>query len=269
MEEIKRNPLWGIGKVEICRRHFLLIENPYGVSIREILRRSFLLIIFTLSIVNNVHGQRIRGFISSGFTLSQIEGDELKSFRKWGYSGGVGAMVTLSKDNIWKFSVEALFTQRGSYNGTGDPYSISLRLDYVDIPVMLHYHDPWGGMLIGVGLDYSRLVQQPHNIMKYNPLYFIPDTTDMTFLSNDLMVVADFRFPIWKSLWFNFRWTYSLIAIKKDWQFSQADGEEPILGPDGNPVLNPDGTPQMTTRWKRWTNDCYNHSLVFRLIWQF
>ena len=34
-------------KTGICRRHFLLIENPYGVSIPEILRGSFLLILFT------------------------------------------------------------------------------------------------------------------------------------------------------------------------------------------------------------------------------
>lgn len=32
----------------ICRRHFLLIENPYGVSILELLRRSFLLILLIL-----------------------------------------------------------------------------------------------------------------------------------------------------------------------------------------------------------------------------
>ena len=32
---------------DICRRHFLLIENPYGVSIGILLRRSFLLILFT------------------------------------------------------------------------------------------------------------------------------------------------------------------------------------------------------------------------------
>ena len=216
-----------------------------------------------------VQAQRIRGFISSGLTFTQIEGDELKGFHKIGYTGGVGAMVNLDKHEDWRFSVEALFTQRGAYNRTGDPYSISLRLDYVDIPVMLHYRDPWGGMLFGLGLNYSRLVQQPHSVMKYNPLYFIPDTTDMTFLSNDLMIAADFRFPIWKGLWFNVRWMYSLISIKKEWQFSQADGEEPVIGPDGNPVLNPDGSTQMTTRWKRWTNDCFNHSIVIRLIWQF
>lgn len=205
---------------------------------------SFFIFHFSIS-----QAQRIHGFLSSGATLSQIEGDELKGFRKWGYTGGVGAIVSLDKNEDWRLSVEALFTQRGSYNGTGDPYSISIKLNYVDIPLMLHYRDPWGGMLIGVGLNYSRLVQQPHNVMWYNPAYFIPDTTDMTFLSNDLMIAADIRFPVWKGLWFNIRWMYSLIAIKKDWQFTD---------------MNSNGTVKKT-----WANDCYNNSLVFRLIWQF
>jgi hypothetical protein len=215
------------------------------------------------------YGQRIHGFISSGATVSQIEGDELKGFKKWGYTGGVGAMVHLSKNQTWNLSIEALYTQRGSYNGTGDPYSISLKLDYVDIPLMLHYRDPWGGMFVGLGLNYSRLVQQPHNIIKYNPNYFFPDTNNMTFLNNDLMIVADIRFPVWKGLWFNIRWQYSLIAIKKDWEFTEFRGTTPLLDENGDPVLNENGRVVMVPRRVTWINDCYSNSLVFRLIWQF
>jgi hypothetical protein len=193
--------------------------------------------------------QRIHGFVSAGATLSQIEGDELKSFSKWGVTSGVGAIFGFDRHERWNLSIEAAFTQRGSYNGSGDPYSISLRLDYVDIPLMVHYRDPWGGMLLGLGLCYSRLVQQPHNVMRYNPNYFFPDTNDMTFLNNDLTAVADIRFKVWRGLMFNIRWHYSLIAIKRDWTFTE-------IGTDG------------TTR-KEWDNDCYNNSLTFRLIWQF
>ncbi len=229
-----------------------------------------LLSIFTLHLAPlTLQAQRIRGFISSGVTLSQIEGDELKGFRQWGYTGGVGAIVNLDKNEDWRLSIEALYTQRGSYNSSGDPYSISLTLDYVDIPLMLHYRDPWGGMLVGVGLNYSRLVQQPHNVMKYNPAYFFPDTNDMTFLNNDLMIVADIRFPVWKGLWFNIRWMYSLVAIKKDWGFTEFRGTTPLLDDNGNPVLNPDGSTVMVPRKITWSNDCYSNTLVFRLIWQF
>lgn len=213
--------------------------------------------------------QRIHGFVSSGMTLSQIEGDELKGYRKWGYIGGVGAIVGFDRHDTWNLSVEALFSQRGAYNGSGDPYSISLTLNYVDIPVMLHYRDPWGGMFLGLGVTYSRLVQQPHSTMKYNPDYFFPDTNDMEFLSNDLMAVVDIRFPVWRSLWLNIRWQYSLIAVKRDWGFTEFRGETPQLDANGNPVYNADGSIVMVPKRITWKNDCVNNTLVFRLIWQF
>lgn len=200
-----------------------------------------------------MQGQRIHGFVSSGATLSQIEGDELKGFRLLGYTGGVGAIVGFDRHETWNLSVEALFGQRGSFNRTNDPYSVSLQLNYIDIPVMVHFRDPWGGILVGLGLNYGRLVQQPHSNIYYTPTYFVPDSTDMEFLRNDLMVVADIRFPVWKKLLFNIRWQYSIIAVKRDWQFTEYRGYDT----DGNPKAI------------QWKNDCYNNTLAFRLIWQF
>jgi hypothetical protein len=207
------------------------------------------LILLLLLAAAPLSAQRIHGFVSAGGTLSQIEGDELKSFSKWGTTAGVGAIVGFDRHETWNLSVEAAFAQRGSYNGSGDPYSISLRLDYVDIPLMVHYRDPWGGMLLGIGLCYSRLVQQPHNILRYNPNYFFPDTNDMEFLKNDLALVADLRFKVWRGLMFNIRWQYSIIAVKRDWTFTE---------------VNTDGVKKDV-----WDNDCYNNSLTFRLLWQF
>ncbi len=196
-----------------------------------------------------VQAQRIHAFVSSGITASQIEGDELQGFKHFGYTGGVGALVSISNNNRWGLSVETLYSQRGSYNNSGNPYSIKLTLHYIDIPVMVHIQDPYGGMLFGLGLDYGRLVQQPHNVMKYNPAYFIPDTTDFSFLSNDLSVVADARFTIWSGLQLDFRWQYSLVAVKRDWHFYEYKN-------NGNEI-------------KEYINNCYNHSISLRLIYQF
>lgn len=216
-----------------------------------------------------VQAQRIHGMVLGGATLSQIEGDELKSYSQWGFTGGVGAIVGLDKDATWNLSVEATYTQRGSYNGTRDPYSMALTLNYMDIPLMGHFRDPWGGMLLGAGLTYGRLVQQPHGEILYNPNYFVPDTSDMTFLSNDLQATLDIRFPVWKNLWFNIRFQYSLLAVKKDWHFREHRGEEPLLDDEGNPVMDGTGHARMVPHWDKWSNNAYNNSLIFRLIWQF
>lgn len=200
-------------------------------------------------LATGAHAQRIHAFVSSGMTVSQIEGDELKGFKHFGYTGGVGALAAISSNNQWGISVEALYSQRGSYNNSGDPYSINLTLHYIDIPVLVHFQDPYGGMLFGLGLDYGRLVQQPHNVMKYNPSYFFPDTADFAFLSNDLAVVADARFTVWNGLQLGFRWQYSLLAIKRDWHFYEYKNNG--------------------TKLDEYVNNAYNHSITVRLIWQF
>jgi len=207
-------------------------------------------------LVNKVQAQHIHAYVTSGMSMSQIEGDELKGFKHVGFSGGVGALTALTKNYRWGLGMEILFSQRGVYNNSYDPqnlYNIDLTLNYVEIPVLLHFQDPYGGMLFGAGLSYSRLVQQPHGLIKYNPNYFVPDTNDMTFLSNDLCVLADMRFTIWKGLQLDIRWQYSLLAIKRDWTFFSYDG----VDADGN------------ARYKNHQRDCYNHALTFRLIWQF
>ena len=212
------------------------------------MKKTIILVALAL-LATTAQGQRIHALMSSGATLSQIEGDELKGFRMLGYTGGVGAIVNLDKKERWHISLEALYSRRGSYHASGDPFSMSLPLNYIDIPLMVHFRDPWGGMLIGLGLNYGRLVQQPEGTIMYNPSYFVPDTTDMSFLSNEVAVVFDFRFPIWRGLQFNLRWQYSILAVKRDWQFTE--------------YLH-NGTEVNT-----WRNDCYNNTLAFRLLWQF
>ena len=194
-----------------------------------------------------VQAQRINAFVSSGVSISQIEGDELKRYAHYGYTGGVGALTSISKNGRWGLSVEALFAQRGAYENSGDPYSLNLTLNYVDIPLLVHYQDPYGGMLIGAGLTYGRLVSQPNGIMKFIPSSFVPDTSDMTFLKNDLCATVDARFTIWKGLQLNLRWQYSLMAIKRDWNFD----------------IYRQG------RWISHENDCYNNAISVRLIYQF
>lgn len=206
-----------------------------------------MLIIALLAFPLGIQAQRIHAYVASGVTMSQIEGDELKGFKKVGFNGGVGALTAISHNGRWGLSLEAMYAQRGAYNGTGDPYSIKLTLDYIEIPLLVHFQDPYGGMLFGVGVDYGRLVQQPHNIMQYNPKYFMPDTVDFSFLGDDMSVVADARFTIWRGLQLDIRWQHSLLAVKRQWNFSE----------------------YRQGRWYKWDNNCYNHSLTFRLIYQF
>ena len=217
----------------------------------------FLLAIMTLfpsAMAQHRHGnsrQMIRAYPAVGFTASQIRGDELRGFKKWGFTAGVGAEISLSDNNLWKATLETDFSQRGSYNNTNDPYSIwGLTLNYVDIPLSVHFTDPYGGMSVGIGLVYSRLVQQPHGELFYKPNVFIPDTSNLTFLKNDLAPFIDLRFPLWEGLTLNLRYQVSIIPVKKGWQFTEFYSANP-------------------NNFHTWSNDCYNSSVMVRLIYVF
>lgn len=193
-----------------------------------------------------MQAQRINGYVALGTVASQVEGDELKGFNHWNLAGGVGAIAHLDDNQRWSLSVETDYSCRGIYNkkfNAVNYYNINLDLHYIDIPLILHFRDPYGGMQIGVGVVYSRLVKQPHDTISFNPNYFVPDTTDMQFLKNDLAAAVEFRFRIWNNLHFSGRYQYSIIPIKKDWHYQFAG--------------------------KTYANDFYGSSLTFRLLWQF
>ena len=204
--------------------------------------------------------QRIHAFVTSGMTVSQIEGDELKGFKQIGYTGGVGALVSPSNNNRWGMSIAALFSQRGA-RSTADTryylYRLDVRSNYIEIPLLLHWQDRHGGMLFGAGVSYGRLVRQPQGEIGFNPAFFVPDTNDKEFLPNDLMVVLDARFTIWRGLQLDLRWQYSILAVKRDWHFMAYSGYE--YDSEGNVV----------ERWVPHINNCYNNSIAIRLIWQF
>lgn len=192
----------------------------------------------------------IHAFPVVGMTFSQMEGDELKGFKKAGFTAGVGAVAAFGRKGETQLSVEADFAQRGARNTSGDPYSLTgFTLNYVDIPLMFHYQDPYGGMNVGLGLCYSRLVQQPHGTIYYSPTYFVPDTGNMAFLKNDLAVVIDMRFTLWRGLKLNMRYQRSIISIKNDMTFTE---------------FHRSNEPGDT-----WTNKCYNSSVAIRLLYAF
>lgn len=190
--------------------------------------------------------QYINAYVTAGAITSQIEGDELKGFSHWGFHGGVGALVRFDDEGRWALSVESDYSARGVYNNLHNSqnlYNIDMTLHYVDIPLTFFYKDPVGGLRFGIGPVYSRLVQQPHGEINFRPSHFLPDTTDMSFLKNDLALAAEIRFPVWSNLYFSARYQYSLFPVKKGWSFTEGD--------------------------RTWQNDCYNQSIIFRLLWQF
>ena len=212
--------------------------------------RKLTILLLTLTAIVFCNAQNIKAFVTSGATLSQIDGDEVYGFKKFGYVGSVGAMIPLESKERWLVSIETMFSQRGareerSYNS----YHYKVTLPYIEIPVMAHFADQKGGWTFGAGFSYSRLMGTPKETFRYDTTGFIPDTK-APFIKNDFSIIADIRFTIWRGLKFNVRYQYSLAPIKKDWDFHirSSRGEEFD---------------------QHWTRNAYNNSISARLIWVF
>lgn len=178
--------------------------------------------------------QRFQAAIAGGFNTSNVQGDDVYGFRKYGGNAGIMAIVPFS-DHLHG-SLEIGFSQKGAYHKPGgrgmdyrkkhdyDGYKIIL--DYLEIPVLIHYQDK-NQMNFGAGISFGRLVK----VQEFEDVYLdtivklerIESTTlKGPYNQSDINAVFAMRFPIFKSLKFDARYTFSLLNIRERY-FIEAD----------------------------------------------
>ena len=199
------------------------------------MKKIFLIILCSL-LVSVGYGQRFIGSIIAGCNASQVEGDDVRGYKKFGAVGGASVMVALDKKMQWFLTVELLYTQKGSRSaGTrafdttnyapgmfldvnrnvdfhpSAKYKCRLDLDYVEVPVIFHYEDWHTGCAIGLGVAWGRLVraQEWYNGFKRNTSIY-----SGTYRTSDWSILADLKFMIYKGLKLEFRFQYSLRPIR-------------------------------------------------------
>lgn len=129
----------------------------------------WLMAIASLSWATSIHAQsdepvlfrgKERAFqaeLIAGFNLSQIDGDKLGGFHQPGLNAG--AKVGFYLANRWQLSLEMLYSQQGARRVLNDdPAAVldRLRLNFVEVPLMIHFLD-WK-IKAGAGLSYQRLI---------------------------------------------------------------------------------------------------------------
>lgn len=101
----------------------------------------FLLGLFDLS-STEVSAQTFKGGIVLGMNGSQLNGDNVAGYNKWGLCGGVSIGVNVSK--VLSVSVEMLFSQRGSSEKLSiNPLKVKngIALNYIELPIILKISD--------------------------------------------------------------------------------------------------------------------------------
>lgn len=151
-----------------------------------------------------------------GFNASQVWGDQITGYRKFGANAGAAAYIRLPKH--FSISFEILYSMKGSNSGSGERVTIGdttydkfkLVMDYIDIPVMFNYHDKKIA-IFGAGFSYTSLVRfkELRNGVEHDYGGKIPYATP------GLEFVANATFIIAKHYGINLRYNMSVLKINK------------------------------------------------------
>jgi hypothetical protein len=182
--------------------------------LKYIVFRQILVLLFLMLMIPAA-GQIIKGTVIAGGSLTQVEGDEIKGWSQFGFTGGLGAIVPFAGGN-WGANIETLFSQKGSFQKKQfDSDSLTaeyrLRLNYFEIPVYISYTDK-DVISFGLGGYWARLVSAREVEQSGNRDPYIDE---VKFDDNDIGFLVDARVRIWKHLHINVRYTQSLFPIRE------------------------------------------------------
>ncbi len=208
----------------------------------KMLRILVLVVVVLLFLTDEAEAQRFRGGFTLGLNVSQVDGDEIYGFRKYGFHGGAVGTVPLKKNLL--FTLETLYSRKGAFQPKSTLYyrQYRIELDYVEVPFILQYNDK-DIFTIGAGFAFGRLVEVKEwekgertstNLYGENSHYS----------RNDLLVLIDLKFRIIKRFSMNVRYQYSIIPVR-------------------TAVFTDD------FQQKKWERRQYNNILTFRVAYMF
>jgi hypothetical protein len=164
-----------------------------------------------------------------GMNISQVDGDEVYGYKRVGGHIGAAAILPIKK---WDITLETVFNQKGAYEreqykdslfGTLLNGKYDLRLNYVEVPLLVHYTDR-DLFTVGAGFSYGRLVSFEE--VEHNGA--IPPYSDtVEFKKNDYSVLVDLQIRVWKKLKFNVRYAYSMVPIRERIFYDPYSGQPP------------------------------------------
>ncbi len=207
------------------------------------MKKSILVLLLITGIFGfrQANAQQVIGALIGGFNATHVEGDDVFGFRKFGLNAGASAIVPFAEK--WSFSIETIYTQKGSFHKEGgrgmdyryrhDYNHYKLVLNYLEVPVMVHFQDKTG-LKAGLGVSYSRLIE----VKEWEDHVRIATTTlnGGPYDLNDYNGIIDIQIPIYKQLKFNARYAFSLFKIRER-QYQNVDPGEVKIRKQYNRVL--------------------------------
>ncbi|MCF8331934.1 MAG: hypothetical protein K9H84_05735, partial [Bacteroidales bacterium] len=79
------------------------------------MKKAGLGMLFIVMLSLSAYAQVIKGAAILGTNLSQVDGDEIYGFHKFGLNVGASAIIPI--DDRWSVSLETLYSEKGSFRG--------------------------------------------------------------------------------------------------------------------------------------------------------
>ncbi len=174
------------------------------------MHKFFILFVLSFLFIYPIQAQFKGGFYV-GINGSQVDGDKLAGFYKLGANLSVAVEYPFAEH--FGASMEISYTQKGSQTKwvQGIPRQFFLKLDYIEVPLMLNYHDNKKVTLsAGIGIN-SLVYVYKDDIIYSNPYwnYAYPDLIKNT----DIELKAGGSYQLNKHWLINVLYSYSIIAM--------------------------------------------------------
>ncbi len=201
-----------------------------------------LIFVFFISLPFVNIAQNIKGGLIAGFNTTQVDGDEVYGYHKYGLNVGPLAIIPFGKK--FSASIETIYNQKGSYQRPRFADSLSgeykLILNYLEVPILFNYTDK-DVIKFGAGFSWGRLVQfkewQHGNRINWSTPYG-------PYKNSDVDVLLDVQFKLFTGIHFDLRYAYSVAKIRT------REFEINALG-------------------QKWTRKQFNNVVTFRLVYVF
>lgn len=159
------------------------------------------------------------GGLIAGANFSQVDGDFFAGYHKSGIN--IGAIVYSELAKHVAVSMEILYAQKGSRSvmpraqPTITIVKYGIKANYAEIPVMINYFDKRKSHF-GVGLSYGRLVNSSETVTidTNGSLREVDFNSKYPFKKDALDILAGAQLHLWKGLFLNVRFQYSLIPVR-------------------------------------------------------
>ncbi|MDI9319851.1 MAG: porin family protein [Phycisphaerales bacterium] len=156
------------------------------------------------------------GFVI-GMNPTQVDGDNFSGYHKFGLNTGLISFVKMSPTVV--ASLELLFSQKGAKNvemyhapAVGSvPIIYTAKLNYVEIPVMLHYQAQ-ERIQLGLGVSYARLISDKEEMDSYTSSG--SSNLQNTFRQSDFNYLIGIKYQLYHNFFAAARYQYSIFSIR-------------------------------------------------------